>query len=61
MSLGATYANVTALVVRHGLTLTGIGLAIGVGASLGPGGFSKQPFMASTRAIPQLSPPSAPY
>src|SRR6516225_665895 len=28
MALGATYANVTALVVRHGLTLTGLGLTI---------------------------------
>jgi putative ABC transport system permease protein len=41
MALGATYANVTALVVRHGLTLTGIGLAIGVGASFLAGRFLK--------------------
>jgi predicted permease len=41
MALGATYTNVTALVVRHGLTLTGIGLAIGVGASFVVGRFLK--------------------
>jgi ABC-type antimicrobial peptide transport system permease subunit len=41
MALGATYANVTALVVRHGLTLTGLGLTIGVGASFVAGRFLK--------------------
>ena len=41
MALGATYTNVTALVVCHGLMLTGIGLAIGVGASFVAGRFLK--------------------
>jgi putative ABC transport system permease protein len=41
MAFGANYANVTALVVRQGLTLTGIGLAIGVGASFVAGRFLK--------------------
>jgi ABC-type antimicrobial peptide transport system permease subunit len=34
MALGASYFSVTALVVRQGLTLTCIGLAIGIVASL---------------------------
>jgi putative ABC transport system permease protein len=33
MALGASYLSVTALVVRQGLTLTAVGLAIGVAAS----------------------------
>jgi len=33
MALGASAANVTGLVVRHGLTLTGMGVAIGLAGS----------------------------
>ena len=33
MALGASYFNVTGLVIRQGLTLTCIGLAIGIAAS----------------------------
>jgi putative ABC transport system permease protein len=52
MALGATYASVTALVVRHGLTLTGIGLAIGVAASFATARFLKTVLYGVTTTDP---------